>query len=96
MTASAQQRGELARDGERDHGAAFAAPLELLPAPVQPPARPLRLGAHRCRLALAAARELAALAQRAALMPGRLDQQPPCVRVGGLGDGALVAPLTTR
>jgi hypothetical protein len=67
-----------------------------LPALVQPPARPLRLGAHRCRLALAAARELAALAQRAALMPGRLDQQPPCVRVGGLGDGALVAPLTTR
>jgi hypothetical protein len=43
---------------------------------------------------LAAARELAALAQRAALMPGRLDQQPPCVR--GVLPVLVMAPWLRR
>src|SRR5438552_14202368 len=51
-------------------------------------------GADWCRLPLPPSLERRARAQRAALVPGRLEEQAPGVRVAGLRDRALAAALT--
>ena len=86
--------GELAGDGDRDDRAALAA-LGVEPAPdaVQP-----LLGLpgdrdHRLLLAVLAALERGAEPGWAAVVPGRLDQQPAGVPRAGLGDVALAAAL---
>ena len=71
-----EERGEFARDGDRDHaGALFAFGVQVLPALVEPP-----LGApgdfdHARVLAVLAAGELLADARRPAVVMGGFDQQ---------------------
>ena len=61
---------ELARDGDRDDRAAFPAPLERVPALVEPSRAPVGAGAYRGGLALSALGEGCAFAQRPPLLPG--------------------------
>src|SRR5439155_6234503 len=64
--------GEFARDGDRDDRAPLAAPLEGVPALVEPACAAVGLRAYRGGLSLAASREGRALAQRLPLVPGGL------------------------
>ena len=89
--------GELARDGDHDDRAGLASGLERVPACVQPAGARGRLGLARRAACRARRRSSVTLsAERAALVPGGLDQQPAGVRVAGLGDRALAAPLAAR
>ena len=88
------EAGELARDGDRDDRAAFAAlNVESLPDAVQP-----ALGLpgdldDESGLSVPAAAQRLALGGCAALMPCCFDQQPAGVPAAGLGDRALPAFL---
>src|SRR4051794_37352382 len=87
------EAGELARDGDRDERAALAALLGE-PAPGAPEAL-LRLPGdrdHVLGLAGLAPCDLAARARAAAIVPGRLDEQPARVARARLRDRAE-APL---
>src|ERR1019366_7883230 len=87
-----QERGELAGAGDRDHSGGLASLLaQVLPALVQ-----ALLGApgdrnHARVLACLAAGERVADQRSAAVVVGRLDEQPAGVRRPGLGDRALAA-----
>ena len=85
--------GEFAGDRDHDDRAGLASGFERVPACVEPVAAPFGLGSHSEGLAFASAFESDAQPCRAALVPGGLDQQPTGVRVAGLGDRALTAPL---
>ena len=85
--------GEFAGDGDDDDRAGFASALEREPAFVEPAGAAVRLRSQGQRLAGASAFERAAQAQWGALVPGGLDQETTDVRVAGLGDRALPAPL---
>src|SRR4051794_8716925 len=79
------EAGQLARDRDRDQGAALAAALHAPPRAVQ---ALLRAPADRDRLdglAGLAVGELAAHARRVAVMPRRLDEQAARVARAGLG-----------
>jgi hypothetical protein len=88
--------GELTGDRDRDDCAPFAAPLECVPAPVEPACALVGTRAYRGGLPLATLLERRACPQRSPLVPGRLDEQPARVRVAGLGDRAQAAPLAGR
>src|SRR5919197_1016866 len=87
------ERGELARDGDRDHAGGLASlVVQVPPAGVQAP-----LGApgdldHAWVLPGLAARECLADAWRVAVVLGGLDQQSARMRRAGLGDRSLPAP----
>ena len=86
--------GKLARDGDGDDRAPLTAALERVPALMQTAGTLVGAGADWGRLPLPPSLERRARAQRAALVPGRLDEQAPGVRVAGLRDRALAAALT--
>jgi hypothetical protein len=88
--------GELARDGDGDDRASFAAVLECVPALVEAACALVGTCADRGGLSLSAPLERCTRPQRPALVPGRLDQQPARVRVAGLGDRAQPPPLARR
>src|SRR6266699_4015079 len=85
--------GEFAGDGDDHDRAGLASALEGVPASVKPAGAAVRLRSHGERLACASACERDAQARWAALVPGGLDQETTRVRVTGLGDRALAAPL---
>jgi hypothetical protein len=73
--------GELAGDGDHDDRAGLTSGLEGVPAVVEPSGAALGLGSCGERFAVPSAFERDAPAQRAALVPGGLDQEPACVAV---------------
>ncbi len=88
--------GELARDRDHDDRAGLASGLERVPASVEPAGAAVRLRSQGEGFAFAPAFEGDAQARRAALVPGGLNKEPARVRVAGLGDPALAAPLPAR
>src|SRR5215216_7861253 len=88
--------GEFAGDGDHDDRAGLASGLERVPASVEPAGAAVGLGSQGERFAFAPALEGDAQPRRAALVPGGFDQETACVRVAGLGDCALAAPLPAR
>jgi hypothetical protein len=89
-------RRELACDGDRDDRAALPTTLECLPAGVEAAGTLVGARADDEWLPVAAPLESRARAERSALVPGRFDQEPACVRVAGLGDPAQAASLAAR
>ena len=87
--------GQFAGDRDRDDPAWFMARVfELAPAGVEASLRaPGDVDDLGCLAALAALERLADRGA-AAVVPGRLDQQPPGVRGAGLGDRSEPALLT--
>ena len=89
------EAGQLARDSDRDEGAALAAVMiEALPGAVQPALRLPADRGHVLGLAVLAAGEFAPHPRRAPVVPGGLDEQTAGVLAAGLRDRsepALVA-----
>jgi hypothetical protein len=85
--------GELPGDGDRDDGAALAAPLERVPACVETAGASVGAGTDGGWLALASALQRRARSQRSPLLPGRFDEQAAGMGVTGLGDRAEAAAL---
>ena len=87
-----EERGQLARAGDRDHAGRLASlVVEVLPAVVQTPLRPPGDLEHAWVLAMLAPGERLTDARRVAVVMGRLDQQPAGVARPGFGDRALAA-----
>jgi hypothetical protein len=87
---------QLAREGDHGDRGPFPVPDQVPVPPVEPELRLPRLREDGFGLALAPAREGGAQPRRVAVVPGRLDQNPPRVRVAGFGDAAPPLPIARR
>jgi hypothetical protein len=81
--------GKLAGDRDRADGGAFAPGVQPAPALMQPAVARLGPFSDHGGLSVLSGPELPAGPIGFAVVPGRLDQQPPGMGVTGLGDRAL-------